>query len=55
MEVTATSLEEKVSEPRKIAILGFWYGHEKNYARSTKQHPGADLVLRIDVRAHSAK
>lgn len=45
MDVTATSLEEKVSKPLKIAILGFWHGHEKDYARSTKQHPGADLVL----------
>jgi hypothetical protein len=52
VDVTATWLEEKVSKPLKIAILGFWHGHEKDYARSTKQHPGADLVLLDAVLQH---
>jgi predicted dehydrogenase len=36
--------EEKVSKPLKIAVLGCWHVHAKDYARQTQQHPGTELV-----------
>jgi 1,5-anhydro-D-fructose reductase (1,5-anhydro-D-mannitol-forming) len=33
-----------VSKPLKIAVLGFWHVHAKDYARQTQQHPGTELV-----------
>jgi 1,5-anhydro-D-fructose reductase (1,5-anhydro-D-mannitol-forming) len=36
--------EEKVSKPLKIAVLGFWHVHAKDYARQAQQHPGTELV-----------
>jgi predicted dehydrogenase len=39
-----TCEEEKVSKPLKIAVLGFWHVHAKDYARQAQQHPGTELV-----------
>ncbi|TWD84724.1 putative dehydrogenase [Kribbella amoyensis] len=33
-----------MSNPLKIAVLGFWHVHAGDYARQTEQHPGTDLV-----------
>jgi 1,5-anhydro-D-fructose reductase (1,5-anhydro-D-mannitol-forming) len=33
-----------VSKPLKIAVLGFWHVHAKDYARQAQQHPGTELV-----------
>lgn len=33
-----------MSKPLKIAVLGFWHVHAKDYARQTQQHPGTELV-----------
>jgi predicted dehydrogenase len=45
LDVEASSCEEeKVSKPLKIAVLGFWHVHAKDYARQAQQHPGTELV-----------
>jgi predicted dehydrogenase len=36
--------EDKVSKPLKIAVLGFWHVHAKDYAKQAQQHPGTELV-----------
>lgn len=33
-----------MSKPLKIAVLGFWHVHAKDYARQAQQHPGTELV-----------
>ncbi|TCN41853.1 putative dehydrogenase [Kribbella orskensis] len=33
-----------MSKPLKIAVLGFWHVHAKDYARQTQEHPGTELV-----------
>ncbi|TDU83631.1 putative dehydrogenase [Kribbella voronezhensis] len=33
-----------MSQPLKLAVLGFWHVHAKDYAQQTEQHPGTELV-----------
>ncbi len=33
-----------MSKPLKIAVLGFWHVHAKDYAKQAQQHPGTELV-----------
>jgi 1,5-anhydro-D-fructose reductase (1,5-anhydro-D-mannitol-forming) len=33
-----------VSTPLKLAVLGFWHVHAKDYARQAVEHPGTELV-----------
>lgn len=33
-----------MSKPLKIAVLGFWHVHAKDYARQAQEHPGTELV-----------
>ncbi|TDO33915.1 oxidoreductase family protein [Kribbella sp. VKM Ac-2527] len=33
-----------MSKPLKIAVLGFWHVHAKDYARQAQQHPDTELV-----------
>jgi predicted dehydrogenase len=33
-----------VSKPLRVAVLGFWHVHAKDYARQAQEHPGTELV-----------
>lgn len=33
-----------MSKPLKVAVLGFWHVHAKDYARQAQAHPGTELV-----------
>jgi 1,5-anhydro-D-fructose reductase (1,5-anhydro-D-mannitol-forming) len=33
-----------VSKPLRVAVLGFWHVHARDYARQTQAHPGTELV-----------
>ena len=33
-----------MSTSLRVAVLGFWHVHARDYARDTRQHPGTDLV-----------
>jgi predicted dehydrogenase len=33
-----------VSTPLRVAVLGFWHVHAKDYARAAQEHPGTQLV-----------
>lgn len=33
-----------MSKPLKLAVLGFWHVHAKDYARQAQEHPGTELV-----------
>lgn len=33
-----------MAKPLKVAVLGFWHVHAKDYARQAQEHPGTDLV-----------
>ena len=33
-----------MAKPLKVAVLGFWHVHAKDYARQAQEHPGTELV-----------
>ncbi|WP_433167438.1 Gfo/Idh/MocA family protein [Kribbella sp. CA-247076] len=33
-----------MTEPLKVAVLGFWHVHARDYARQAQAHPGTELV-----------
>lgn len=33
-----------MATPLKVAVLGFWHVHAKDYARQAQEHPGTELV-----------